>query len=194
MVVVLVLIGILACGVVAGLVLCPKARAAQDAYARQVRALAARTGWRSDRAPVPNPQVAFPGIDEVLGSSAHHGIQVTLRLSGPWRGVPVRVLQLRYRMDQVAYTTSDAATMVLVPRPAPGPSLVLRGPDDYDRLRALPPPLAQELAGDLRMQGRALFFTDEHVAAVVPGELTQPDVIVATADLLADLTQRLKVR
>ncbi|GAB3572837.1 hypothetical protein GCM10027445_31020 [Amycolatopsis endophytica] len=189
MVIVLILIGIIACGVVAGLVLRPRVRAAEDAFAQRVRALSDRTGWQPDRAPLPPLQEAFPGINDVLGSTFHHGIQVNLQLAGPWRGVPVRVLQLRYRTEHVA--TVRAATMVLVPRPVPGPSLLVHGRNDHDALRQLPPGIAQQIVADPRTQ--PLFFTPEHLAAVFPGEITQ-DLTVAAADLLTELRLRLDVR
>lgn len=178
MVILLILLGIVLCGVVAGLIMRPRARAAQDAFADGVQALAARTGWRPDHAPLPPLQSTFVTINDVLGSSNHHGIAVNLQLAGNWRGVPVRVLQLRYRTEYVS--TTRAATMVLVPRPVPGPSLTVRPGD------AAPPEVAQ------RITTQTVFCTTEHIAAVFPGELTQQDLTIATADLLADLAGRLR--
>lgn len=192
MVIVAILVGILACGVVIGLVMRPRVRAAQDAFAEQVRALVVRTGWRPDHDPVPPLQATFVTLDDVLGSTSHHGISANLRLAGQWRGVEVRVLQLRYRTANVA--TVRAATMVLVPRPAPGPSLTVRGGGDTAALAMLPPAVAHHLAADPRMRDRTLFFTAEHLAAVFPGEVIDQDATIATADLLADLTQRLGIR
>ncbi|MFD4196952.1 hypothetical protein [Amycolatopsis thermoflava] len=177
MVILLILLGIVLCGLVAGLVMRPRARAAQDAFADGVQALAARTGWRPDHAPLPPLQSTFVTINDVLGSSNHHGIAVNLQLAGNCRGAPVRVLQLRYRTEYVS--TTRAATMVLVPRPVPGPSLTVR---PGDAAAHLPPEVAQ------RITTQTLFFTSEHLAAVFPGELTQQDLTTATADLLADLS------
>ncbi|GHF12613.1 hypothetical protein GCM10017786_53260 [Amycolatopsis deserti] len=181
MVVVLILLGIVLCGLVAGLIMRPRERAAQDTFADGVRALAARTGWRPDRTPVPPLQATFVTLNDVLGSSNHHGIAVNLQLAGDWRGVPVRVLQLRYRTEYVS--TTRAATMILVPRPVPGPSLTVRAQDADAHL---PADLAQ------RLTTQTLFFTGEHLAAVFPGEMTQQDLTIATADLLADLAGRLR--
>lgn len=187
MVVVLIVLGIIAAGVVVGLVMRPRVRAAQDAFARGVQALAARTGWRPDHTPAPPLQAAFVSLNEILGSTNHHGIAVNLQLAGQWRGIPVRVLQLRYRTEYVS--TVRAATMVLVPRPVPGPSLTVRD-GDRDALAKLPPAVAQRIADEAR--GPTLFFTGDHIAAVFPGELTQQDTTIATADLLADLTERVR--
>ncbi|GAA3802639.1 MULTISPECIES: hypothetical protein [Amycolatopsis] len=81
MVILLILLGILLCGVVAGLVMRPRARAAQDAFADGVQALAARTGWRPGHAPLPPLQSTFVTIDDVLGSSNHLPAEVAQRIT-----------------------------------------------------------------------------------------------------------------
>ncbi|UQS21485.1 hypothetical protein L1857_00915 [Amycolatopsis thermalba] len=181
MVIVLILLGIVLCGLVAGLVVRPRVRAAQDAFAEGVQALAARTGWRPDDSPVPPLQATFVTLNDVLGSGNHHGIAVNLQLGGNCRGAPVRVLQLRYRTEHLS--TTRAATMILVPRPVPGPSLTVRA---QNAAAHLPPDVAQ------RLTTQTLFFTAEHLAAVFPGEMTQQDLTIATADLLADLSEHVR--
>jgi len=187
-VILLILLGIIFCGLIAGLVMCPRARAAQGALATRVQALATRTGWRTTRDPVPPVQEAFPGINEVLGSTFHHGIAANLQLAGQWRGVPVRVLQLRFRTAHIA--TTRGAVLVMAPNPVPGPPVLVRSADD-GALRGLPPAIGQRLAAGPPVP--ALFVTPQHVAVLLHGEIA-PDTAIAAADLVTDLHQRMAVR
>lgn len=219
MVVVFVLLGIILLGVVIGLVRRPKTQAAQRAFAKQVKALSLSTGWQFDTTPVPPLQMRFLVLDNVLGSTVRDGISVRVQLTGHWRGAPVRVLQLSYWKDRVAVKTAESVTMIMVPRPVPGPTVTLTAQglswanfpssdckigyppfDDRYHVHAknvqeaqavLTPPVAGQLAADPRMQERILFFAPEDVAAVFPGYVTQQEITIATADLLADLTRRM---
>ena len=222
MVVVFIVLGILVLGVIVGLVSRPRYKRAQAAFGAGVRALAATTGWQFDRTPVGPLNLRFGDLSNVLGATSWDQLAVTAQLAGQWRGVPVRVLQLRYGKEQLAVKTGTSATLITMPRPVPGPIVTLtpRGfsmanflatdqqlgyppfderfhvhaRDVQEAQAVLTPPLAGQLAADPRMRERSLLFARDEVAAVFPGPMTQDQVTIATADLLADLTQRMAGR
>jgi len=215
-IIVLSLLGIILLGLVVGLARRPKVQNAHRAYAQALRAMAGRTGWQIGRPPFAFPRLR--DLNNAIGAGTRADTTVTAQLSGQWQGVPVRVLQLYYWKDQVAVRSRLAATMIVLPRPVPGPNVTLtaRGiswtnfmsgnrsighpafdtryhvhAGSVEEARAvLTPAVAGQLASDPRTQDRIFLFGEE-VAAVFPGLLTQEAVTVATTDLLVDLVRRM---
>jgi hypothetical protein len=173
--------------------------------------MASHFGWRSDRNPVPY-MLTMPKLTDVLGS---HGIDtlettINVKLVGHWRGAPITALQIT--------TPKQTNTMLLVPRQVPGPNVVLtrqglswtnflardrqigyppfdslfhvHARDDQAARSVITPPIAKLLAADPRTQDFVLFFGPQHLAALFPGVIVQPQVVAATADLLVAIGQQ----
>lgn len=193
-------------------------RAGREDTAAALGELAARNGWRVGRFE-PNLPARAPHLPELVGGLA---ILLDVQLDGSLGGVPFQAFQVRRprtRRAVAPYTPAFAA--VLVPRPLPGPELLLAprrhswttalrravpvGDPAFDAAfhvstdvpafaaRVLRPPLTGWLAADPRAQQATVVFEQHDLMAVVPGPLS-PDVATAYAGLMAELHQRIPWR
>jgi hypothetical protein len=211
-----VLIGIVAIlliGVAVGFARRPRHQAAVQAQADSVHALAARFGWQVDQVALDNLYQRMPQLGYVLGNN-DFGARVAVQLSGQWRGVPICAAQLTYATDEVHGRTWHTSTLLVVPRPVPGPEVVVGpqqrwswidteigyppfderfhvyAPDAEAARSVLTPALAGALATDPRMRDRVLFFGGQEIGTLFPGPVQQPEVLSALGDLLVDVGGR----
>ncbi|MGC7093447.1 hypothetical protein ACPZ19_02165 [Amycolatopsis lurida] len=219
MVIVAIFLGIILLGLVIGLVMRPKVQARARAHVDALQAMAASFGWQIDRRAVPDIRARLP-IGGMWDEDT--GIRATAQLTGQWRGVPVVALQLAYGTEGLAAHTWHTMTMIMVPRPVPGPVVALTAPgmswanflasdrqvgyppfdgrfhvhakSDEEACATLTPAVAGLLAADPRTQDRMLFFGERDLAATFPGSITQQQAVAQTADLLLDVSQRLALR
>jgi hypothetical protein len=143
--------------------------------------------------------------------------RVKFQLVGQWRGVPVLAVEVVLRTDNVVTREFRTYSAVVVPRPVPGPWVLISPREDsvwgvfeqftptgdpvfdqrYEVRRQNPAfasallgsGLVQALAHDPRAAGVALAFDEHAVAAVVPGGVAQVP-LGQLADLLVDLVGR----
>lgn len=219
----LVCVGMIVLGAAIGIARTPQARARQKALGDAIQVMASQFGWRSDQSPVPY-LLTVPKLDAVLGGYGVNtfGTAINAKLVGQWHGVPITALQITNRNNRFMHDVYQTNTMLLVPRPVPGPDVVLtrqglswtnflerdrkigyppfdslfhvHARDDQAAGTVITPPIAKLLATDPRMQDKVLFFGPEHLAALFPGVITQPQVVAATADLLVEVAQRMAPR
>jgi hypothetical protein len=214
----LICAGMILLGAVIGLARIPQARASQKALGDAIQVMASQFGWRFDKSPVPYLRTV-PKLDDVLGG---YGVNtfataINAKLVGQWQGVPITALQISNLNTRFMRDVYQTNTMLLVPRPVPGPDVVLtrqglswtnfldrdrqigyppfdslfhvHARDDQAARTVITPPIAELLATDPRMQDRVLFFGPEHLAALFPGVIAQPQIVAATADLLVEVRQ-----
>lgn len=181
---------------------------------------AARNGMRFGRFE-PNLPARTPDINDIVGAPL---IYVDFQLDGSMRDVPFQAFQVRRpapRPHAVTFEVSTRTpeyTVVLVPRPVPGPPLrlapqrlswatalrrdvhvgdpqfdaafhVSTNTPDFARL-VLRQPLLQWLATNPQAAHAIIVFEPAELMAVTRGPLT-PDGAMAMADLMTDLHQRI---
>ncbi|WP_203922780.1 hypothetical protein [Rugosimonospora africana] len=212
-------VSVILLGAIIGMARAPKAKARHNAINDAIQAMASQFGWRFDRSPTPYLS-SIPKINSVLGGYGvdTFGTAINVKLVGEWRGVPITALQITNRnTDRIMVDVIQTNTMLLVPRPVPGPDVALTQQGlswknflERDRQVGYPPfdslyhvhahddraartvitqPIAELLATDPRMRERVLFFGPQHLAALFPGLVAQPRAVAATADLLVQVGQ-----
>jgi hypothetical protein len=182
-------------------------------WEQRMRAVEASLGWRFV-AEDQGFQERVPHVGRMLEADRS---RVKFQLVGQWRGVPVLAVEVVLRTDNVVAHEFRTYSAVVVPRPMPGPWVLISPRADsvwgifeqftttgdpvfdqrYEVRRANPAfatallgsGLAQALVQDPRAAGVALAFDEHAVAAVVPGGLTQVP-LGQMADLLLDLGGR----
>jgi hypothetical protein len=207
-------------GAIIGLARRPQAVARAKALGDAIGLMAQRFGWRFDQSPVPY-LATLPRIDGVLGGYGVNtfGTEVNAKLVGEWHGVPITALQITNRDSRFMHVVFQTNTMLLVPRPVPGPDVVLmqqglswphlgrsrqrighpafdsrfhvHAPDDQAARTVVNPATIELLLTDPRIRDRVLFFGPQHLAALFPGVIAQPQVVAATADLLVEVGRRM---
>ncbi|MFE2751049.1 hypothetical protein ACFXGA_03485 [Actinosynnema sp. NPDC059335] len=217
LVLLLVLVAIIGAGVAVG-----AARRRRNPFTNQgfvseweqrMRALEASLGWRFV-AEDQGFQERVPQIGRMLEADRS---RVKFQLVGHWRGVPVLAVEVVFRADNVVTSEYRTYTVVVVPRPMPGPWVLISprhdsvwglfeqfvetGDPAFDaryEVRRLNPAfasallgsgLAQALLQDPRANGAAIAFDEHNLAVAVPGPLLQAP-LAHLADLLLDLAGR----
>ncbi|NUT53628.1 MAG: hypothetical protein HOV94_41025 [Saccharothrix sp.] len=182
-------------------------------WEQQMRALEASLGWRFV-AEDQGFQERVPQIGRMLEADRS---RVKFQLVGHWRGVPVLAVEVVLRTDNLVTAEYRTYSVVVVPRPMPGPWVLISPRDDsvwglfeqfvatgdpvFDgryEVRRLNPAfasallnsgLAQALVQDPRANGVAIAFDEHNLAAAVPGPLVQVP-LAQLADLLLDVAGR----
>jgi len=182
-------------------------------WEQRMRAVEASLGWRFV-AEDQGFQERVPHVGRMLEADRS---RVKFQLVGQWRGVPVLAVEVVLRTDNVVTHEFRTYSAVVVPRPMPGPWVLISPREDsvwgifeqftltgdplfdqrYEVRRANPAfatallgsGLAQALQHDPRAVGVALAFDEHALAAVVPGSLVQAP-LGHLADLLLDLGGR----
>ena len=217
LVLLIVVLGILGIGVAVGL-----ARRKRNPFTnpqfvseweQRMRAVEAALGWRFV-AEDQGFQERVPQIGRMLEADRS---RVKFQLVGHWRGVPVLAVEVVLRTDNVVTHEYRTYTAVAVPRPMPGPWVLISPRNDsvwglfeqfvqtgdpvfdqrYEVRRKNPAfatallgsGLAQALLHDPRAAGVALAFDEHSIAAVVPGTLLQAP-LGNLADLVLDVGGR----
>lgn len=180
---------------------------------------AARNGWRFGRFE-PNLPARAPHITELVGALR---IYLDFQLDGNIQGVPFQAFQVRRPPPRRGSSASISThtpefTAVLVPRPVPGPELLLAprrlswttalrrnlqvGDPAFDAAfhvsseqpafasYLLQPPLTTWLTTDPRMQQATVVFERHELMALTRAPLT-PDSAMALAGLMTELHQRI---
>ncbi|MEU4739104.1 hypothetical protein AB0G02_01395 [Actinosynnema sp. NPDC023658] len=213
----LVVVAILGVGVAVGLSRRKRNPFTNQGFVNQweqgMRALEASLGWRFV-AEDQGFQERVPQIGRMLEADRS---RVRFQLVGHWRGVPVLAVEVVFRADNVVTSEYRTYTVVVVPRPMPGPwvlisprndtvwglfeQFVATGDPAFDaryEVRRLNPAfapallgsgLAQALLQDPRANGVAIAFDEHNLAAAVPGPLLQAP-LAHLADLLLDVAGR----
>ncbi|KAA2248448.1 hypothetical protein F0L68_39950 [Solihabitans fulvus] len=212
-----VILVILAIGVIAGVARRRQAQTNAPAWANAVQALAAQLGW------------GYGTTDPLIEQRVHDIYRITgarrlglgVQITGPRRGTHGLAIELPVLQTQVAYSTVAAFTVVLIPRPAPGPRLTIapqgltwltafhadvqigdpafdarfhvQTPDPAFARAVLHPGLTGPLAADPRLGQGVLVFDDRELALVLPGGITQAPV-AAAVDLLIDVSAQVPWR
>lgn len=180
---------------------------------------AAVNGMRFGRTE-PNLPARAPSINDIVGDPL---VYVDFHLDGTLRDVPFQAFQVRRPPPRQHAETFEVSTrtpeytVLLVPRPVPGPELrlapqrlswatalrrdvevgdppfdavfhVSTSAPDFARL-VLRPPLTTWLAADPRAAAAIVVFEPAELMAVLPGPLT-PEGAMALADLMTDLRRR----
>ncbi|RZQ65197.1 hypothetical protein [Amycolatopsis suaedae] len=199
----------------------PRHQAGAARHVDIVQTMAATYGWQIDRQAI-DIHARLPRVNDTFGSGNGYGIHVGTQLSGAWRGVPIQIVQISFRNVQRMVEVRQVMTVLLMPRPVPGPHVVLTAQgmswtnflasdrqvghpgfdtrfhiharDDQSARATINPALADLLAVDPRVQERIFFFGDRDIAVAFPGHVTQQQVLLATADLLLEVGQRMAVR
>ncbi|KOX35084.1 hypothetical protein ADK67_00800 [Saccharothrix sp. NRRL B-16348] len=182
-------------------------------WEQQMRALEASLGWRFV-AEDQGFQERVPQIGRMLEADRS---RVKFQLVGHWRGVPVLAVEVVFRADNVVTSEYRTYTVVVVPRPMPGPWVLISPREDsvwglfeqfvetgdpvfdarYEVRRRNPAfasallasGLTQGLLQDPRANGVAIAFDEHNLAAAVPGPLLQAP-LAHLADLLLDVAGR----
>lgn len=182
-------------------------------WEQQMRALEASLGWRFV-AEDQGFQERVPQIGRMLEADRS---RVKFQLVGHWRGVPVLAVEVVFRTDNVATSEYRTYTVVVVPRPMPGPWVLISPRNDsvwglFEQFVATGDPvfdaryevrrrnpafasallgsgLAQALPQDPRANGVAIAFDEHNLAAAAPGPLLQVP-LAQLADLLLDVAGR----
>ena len=176
--------------------------------------LAARNGWRFGRFE-PNLPARAPHVTELVGG---YQVYVDFQLDGELDGVPFQAFQLRRPpRPRTPSVYTPAFIAVLVPRPVPGPELLLApqrlswvtalrrdlqvGDPAFDAAvhvsspapafaaHVLRPPLTTWLASDPRLRDVVVAFERNDLMAVAQAPLT-PDGALALAGLMTELHRR----
>ncbi|MEU4801658.1 hypothetical protein [Actinosynnema sp. NPDC023587] len=217
LVLLLVIVAILGVGVAVGLARRKRNpftdRRFVNEWEQRMRALEAGLGWRFV-AEDQGFQERVPQIGRMLEADRS---RVRFQLVGHWRGVPVLAVEVVLRADHVATSEYRAYSVVVVPRPMPGPwvlisprtdsvwglfeQFVATGDPAFDaryEVRRKNPAFATALLGtglpqallqDPRANGVAIAFDEHTLAAAVPGPLLQAP-LGHLADLLLDVASR----
>ncbi|MEU5696003.1 hypothetical protein [Actinosynnema sp. NPDC020468] len=212
-----VVLGILGVGVAVGLSRRKRNPLTNPAFVteweQRMRALEASLGWQFV-GPDQGFQERVPQIGRMLEADRS---RVKFQLVGQWRGVPVLAVEVLLRTDNVVTVEYRTYSVVVVPRPMPGPWVLVSPRTDsvwglfeqfvttgdpvfdgrYEVRRKNPAfasallgsGLAQALLHDPRAQGVALDFDEHNLAAAVPGGLLQVP-LGQLADLLLDVAGR----
>lgn len=179
-------------------------------WEQRMRALEASLGWRFV-AEDQGFQERVPQIGRMLEADRS---RVKFQLVGHWRGVPVLAVEVVLRTDNAVTSEYRAYSVVVVPRPMPGPWVLISPRSDsvwslFDQVTPtgdaafdarwevrrrnpafatalLGSGLAQALLHDPRANGVAIAFDEHNLAAAVPGPLLQAP-LGHLADLLLDL-------
>ncbi|PRY32614.1 hypothetical protein [Umezawaea tangerina] len=182
-------------------------------WEQRMRAVEAALGWRFV-AEDQGFQERVPRIGRMLEADRS---RVKFQLVGHWRGVPVLAVEVVLRTDNVVTHEYRTYSAVVVPRPVPGPWVLISPRDDsvwglfeqfvqtgdpafdqrYEVRRKNPAfatallasGLVPALLADPRAAGVAIAFDEHALAAVVPGGLVQAP-LGHLADLLLDLGTR----
>ncbi|WNV91271.1 hypothetical protein [Umezawaea sp. Da 62-37] len=182
-------------------------------WEQRMRAVEAALGWRFV-AEDQGFQERVPQVGRMLEADRS---RVKFQMVGHWRGVPVLAVEVVLRTDNVVVHEYRTYSAVVVPRPAPGPWVLISPREDsvwglfeqfvqtgdpvFDQryeVRRKNPAFATALLGsglvpallnDPRAAGVALAFDEHALAAVVPGPLVQAP-LGHLADLLLDLGGR----
>ncbi|GAA1338339.1 hypothetical protein [Saccharothrix algeriensis] len=213
----LVVVAVLGVGVAVGL-----ARRRRDPFADQrfanqweqrMRALETSLGWRFVAEDQGFPE-RVPQLGRMLEADRS---RVKCQLVGHWRGVPVLAVEVVLRADNVVAAEYRTYSVVVVPRPMPGPWVLISPRNDsvwglFEEFSATGDPafdgryevrrknpafaaallgsgLAQALLQDPRAIGVAIAFDEHNLAAAAPGPLPQAP-LGALADLLLDVASR----
>ncbi|MBY8848001.1 hypothetical protein [Saccharothrix longispora] len=214
LVLLLVIVAILGAGVAVGLSRRKRNPFTDQAFVtgweQRMRALEASLGWRFV-AEDQGFQERVPQIGRMLEADRS---RVKFQLVGHWRGVPVLAVEVVLRTDNVATSAYRTYSVVVVPRPMPGPWVLISPREDsawslfeqfvpsgdpnfdarYEVRRRNPAfagallssGLTQALLQDPRAQGVAIAFDEHALAAAVPAPLLQAP-LGHLADLLLDL-------
>ncbi|MBW4715619.1 hypothetical protein [Saccharothrix obliqua] len=186
-------------------------RAPTTEWEHRMRALETALGWRFV-AGDPGLGERVPRLGRMLEGDRD---RVRCQLVGHWRGVPVLAVEVLLRNPATGEYAEYA--VVVLPRPVPGPWLLISPRDDHAwglfeqstatgdpafdaryEVRRRNPAFATALLGsglpaallhDPRAVGVALVFDEENLAVVVPGSVLQAPLTTA-ADLLADIAAR----
>jgi hypothetical protein len=217
LVLLVVILGILGIGVAVGLARRKRNpftnRQFVSEWEQRMRAVEAALGWRFV-AEDQGFQERVPQIGRMLEADRS---RVKFQLVGHWRGVPVLAVEVVLRTDNVVTHEYRTYSAVVVPRPMPGPWVLISPRNDsvwglfeqfvqtgdpafdqrYEVRRKNPAfatallgsGLAQALLHDPRAAGVALAFDEHAIAAVVPGTLLQAP-LGNLADLLLDVGGR----
>ncbi|MFI9006876.1 hypothetical protein ACIGNX_06570 [Actinosynnema sp. NPDC053489] len=217
LVLLLVIVAILGVGVAVGLSRRKRNPFANQEFVNQweqgMRALEASLGWRFV-AEDQGFQERVPQVGRMLEADRS---RVKFQLVGHWRGVPVLAVEVVFRADNVVASEYRTYTVVVVPRPMPGPWVLISPRNDsvwglFEQFVATGDPafdsryevrrrnpafasallglgLAQALLQDPRANGVAIAFDEHNLAAAVPGPLLQAP-LAPLADLLLDVAGR----
>jgi hypothetical protein len=182
-------------------------------WEQQMRAVEASLGWRfigEDQ----GFQERVPQVGRMLEADRS---RVKFQLVGHWRNVPVLAVEIVLRTDNIATHTYRTYSAVVVPRPMPGPWVLISPRHDtvwnlFEQFVATGDPvfderyevrrknpafatallatgLPQALLQDPRAAGVAIAFDEHNLAAVVSGTLLQAP-LANLADLLLDIGGR----
>ncbi|MEU7526163.1 hypothetical protein AB0A74_10540 [Saccharothrix sp. NPDC042600] len=182
-------------------------------WEQQMRALEAALGWRFV-AEDQGFQERVPQIGRMLEADRS---RVRFQLVGAWRGVPVLAVEVLLRTDNVVTAEYRTYSVVVVPRPMPGPWVLISPREDsvwgiFEQFTATGDPafdaryevrrknpafagallgsgLPQALLTDPRAAGVAIAFDEHNLAAAVPAPLLQAP-LAHLADLLLDIAGR----
>ncbi|WP_033436491.1 hypothetical protein [Saccharothrix sp. NRRL B-16314] len=182
-------------------------------WEQRMRALEASLGWRFV-AEDQGFQERVPQVGRMLEADRS---RVKFQLVGHWRGVPVLAVEVVFRADNVVTSEYRTYAVVVVPRPMPGPWVLISPRNDtvwglfeqfvpsgdpaFDEryeVRRRNPAFASALLGsglpqallhDPRANGVAIAFDEHNLAAAVPGPLVQAP-LGHLADLLLDVAGR----
>ncbi|GGP80274.1 hypothetical protein [Saccharothrix coeruleofusca] len=217
LVLLIVIVAILGTGVAVGLARRKRNPFTDQRFVNQweqrMRALEASLGWRFV-AEDQGFQERVPQIGRMLEADRS---RVKFQLVGQWRGVPVLAVEVVLRTDNVVSHEYRTYSVVVVPRPMPGPWVLISPRDDsvwglfeqfvttgdpafdsrYEVRRKNPAfatallssGLAQALLHDPRAVGVALAFDEHNLAVAVPGPLLQAP-LGHMADLVLDVASR----
>ncbi|MFD7656844.1 hypothetical protein ACFV4N_22975 [Actinosynnema sp. NPDC059797] len=179
-------------------------------WEQRMRALEASLGWRFV-AEDQGFQERVPQIGRMLEADRS---RVKFQLVGHWRGVPVLAVEVVLRTDNAVTAGYRSYSVVVVPRPMPGPWVLISPRSDtawslFEQFTATGDPvfdaryevrrknpafasallgsgLAHALLHDPRANGVAIAFDEHNLAAAVPGPLVGAPLPVL-ADLLLDV-------
>ncbi|GAA3881240.1 hypothetical protein GCM10022243_52310 [Saccharothrix violaceirubra] len=182
-------------------------------WEQRMRALEASLGWRFV-AEDQGFQERVPQIGRMLEADRS---RVKFQLVGSWRNVPVLAVEVVLRTDNVVTQEFRTYSVVVVPRPMPGPWVLISpradsvwglfeqfvpsGDAEFDaryEVRRKNPAFAGALLGsgltrallvDPRAAGVALAFDEHNLAAAVPVPLVRAP-LGHLADLLLDVSAR----
>ncbi|WP_433266539.1 hypothetical protein ACQPZF_41125 [Actinosynnema sp. CS-041913] len=213
----LVVLAILGAGVAVGLARRKRNPFTNRQFVNQweqgMRALEASLGWRfvgEDQ----GFQERVPQIGRMLEADRS---RVKFQLVGHWRGVPVLAVEVVLRADNMVTSEYRTYSVVVVPRPMPGPWVLISPRNDsvwglFEQFVATGDPafdaryevrrknpafasallasgLPQALLQDPRANGVAIAFDEHNMAAAVPGPILQAP-LGHLADLLLDVASR----
>lgn len=186
-----------------------------EATAATLAELAARNGWRFGRFE-PDLPARAPHITELVGGL---GIYLDFQVDGARDGVPFQAFQVRRPPPRGSITTyTPEYTAVLVPRPIPGPELLLApqrlswttvlrrdiqvGDPAFDAAyhvssevpafaaHLLRPPVTTWMTSDARMHHAVVVLERNDLMAVTRGPLT-PESLMAFVGLVTELHRRI---